>query len=161
MTERMAALDALGQIDGAGFDTALEAFIAQWRDTPLVVDKWFAAQAAAPRADAIDRARRLRGHDLFTLRNPNRARSLVAVFAMRNLRAFHAADGSGYEFLADCVAETDALNPALAARLLTPFESWRRFDAGRQANARAALERLAAVPSLSRNAREMVARTLE
>ena len=91
----------------------------------------------------------------------NRARSLIAVFAMRNLRAFHAADGTGYAFLADCVQEADALNPALAARLLTAFESWRRFDTNRQTKARAALERLAAINSLSRNAREMVARTLE
>jgi aminopeptidase N len=161
MTERMAALEALGQIDGAAFDAALAPFLDAWRGNPLVVDKWFAVQAAAPRADAIDRVRRLKGHDLFTLRNPNRARALAAVFAMRNLRAFHAADGSGYDFLAEIVAEADTLNPALAARLLTPFESWRRFDAGRQARARAALERLSGLSSLSRNAREMVARTLE
>ncbi|KAF0176345.1 MAG: aminopeptidase N [Caulobacteraceae bacterium] len=161
MTERMAALDALGQIDGEAFNGALGSFIDMWRDNPLVVDKWFAVQAAAPRADAIDRVRALKGHELFSLRNPNRARSLIAVFAMRNLRAFHAADGSGYAFLADGVAEADALNPALASRLLTAFESWRRFDAQRQEKARAALERLAAIPTLSRNAREMVARTLE
>ncbi|MBL8560011.1 MAG: aminopeptidase N [Hyphomonadaceae bacterium] len=161
MTERMAALDALGQIDGDGFDAALSAFLDRWRDNPLVVDKWFSVQAAAPRADAIARVRRLKGHELFSVRNPNRARSLIAAFAMRNLRAFHAADGSGYDFLAEGVQEADALNPALAARLLTAFESWRRFDAPRQAKARAALERLAALNSLSRNAREMVARTLE
>ncbi len=161
MTERMAALDGLSQIDGEAFDGALSAFLDRWRDNPLVVDKWFAVQAAAPRADAIDRVRALKSHDLFSLRNPNRARSLIAAFAMRNLRAFHAADGSGYAFLADGVAEADALNPALASRLLTAFESWRRFDAQRQEKASAALERLAAIPTLSRNAGEMVARTLE
>ncbi|MDX2233580.1 MAG: aminopeptidase N [Hyphomonadaceae bacterium] len=160
MTERMAALEALGQIEGAAFDAALAAFIDRWRDSPLVVDKWFSVQAAAARADAAERVRRLKDHPLFTIRNPNRARSLVAAFAMRNLRAFHAVDGAGYAFLADAVQEADALNPALAARLMTPFESWRRFDAPRQAAARAALDRLAGAPTLSRNVREMIDRTI-
>jgi aminopeptidase N len=79
---------------------------------------------------------------------------------MRNPRAFHAADGGGYRFLASVAEQIDPLNPALAARLLTPFESWRRFDHGRQAHARAALEHLASLPHLSRNTREMVERTL-
>ncbi len=160
MTERMGALEALGQIDGDAFDTALAAFIDRWRDSPLVVDKWFSVQAAAPRADAAQRVRKLKAHPLFTIRNPNRARALIAAFAMRNLRAFHAADGSGYAFLAEGVQEADTLNPALAARLLTPFESWRRFDAERQAKARTVLEQLAATSTLSKNAQEMVARTL-
>lgn len=159
MTERMAALEALGQVDGPAFDRALDAFIERWRDSPLVVDKWFSVQAAAPRADAIARVQRLRAHPLFTIRNPNRARALVAAFAMRNLRAFHAADGSGYAFLADAVREADKLNPALAARLMTPFESWRRFDDVRQARARESLEGLART-AVSRNVQEMTARTL-
>jgi aminopeptidase N len=87
-------------------------------------------------------------------------RALAAAFAMRNPRAFHAADGGGYLFLASLAEQIDPLNPALAARLLTPFESWRRFDAGRQAHARTALEHLASLEHLSRNTREMVERTL-
>jgi aminopeptidase N len=160
MTERMAALEALGQVETTDFDDALAAFLDRWQDSPLVVDKWFSVQAAAPRSDAIARVRRLRSHPLFTVRNPNRARALVAAFAMRNLRTFHAADGSGYAFLAEAVQEADALNPGLAARLLTPFESWRRFDDARQQKARTALERLGETPSLSKNAREMLERTL-
>jgi aminopeptidase N len=160
MTEKMAALEALGQVEGDAFDAALAVFLDRWRDSPLVVDKWFSVQAAAPRADAAARVRRLKAHPLFTIRNPNRARALAAAFAMRNLRAFHAADGAGYDFLAEVVQEADALNPALAARLMTPFESWRRFDARRQSGARAAIDRLAGAPSLSRNVREMIDRTL-
>jgi aminopeptidase N len=79
---------------------------------------------------------------------------------MRNPRAFHAADGSGYRFLGALAEAIDPLNPALAARLLTPFESWKRFDARRQGHARAALEHLASLPQLSKNTREMVDRTL-
>jgi aminopeptidase N len=160
MTETVAALEALGASDSAAFDEALTRFYERWRDNPLVIDKWFAIQAACPRADALARAERLRGHADFNIKNPNRVRALAAAFAMRNPRAFHAADGGGYRFLAALAQDIDGLNPALAARLLTPFESWRRFDAGRQAHARAALEGLAALPNLSKNAREMVERTL-
>ena len=79
---------------------------------------------------------------------------------MRNPRVFHSSDGGGYRFLASLVEQIDPLNPSLAARLLTPFESWKRFDAGRQTHARAALEQLAALTNLSKNTREMVERTL-
>jgi aminopeptidase N len=160
MTESIAALEALANADSALFDDALARFYERWQSNPLVIDKWFAVQAAAPRTDAIERVKRLREHAAFNTRNPNRVRALAAAFAMRNLRAFHSADGSGYRFLAELTEAIDPNNPALAARLLTPFESWRRFDSDRQQHARAALERLAALPTLSKNTREMVERTL-
>jgi len=160
MTEAIAALEALGASDGPTFDDVLTRFYERWKANPLVIDKWFAVQAASPRADALARVERLRTHADFSLKNPNRVRSLAAAFAMRNPRAFHAADGGGYRFLASLVEQIDPLNPMLAARLLTPFESWKRFDSERQAHARAALEKLTATPHLSKNTREMVERTL-
>ncbi|NWG54722.1 MAG: aminopeptidase N [Hydrogenophilaceae bacterium] len=160
MTESIAALEALGAAGGPRFEDALERFYARWKDRPLVIDKWFSAQAAAPRGDAIARVQRLRAHPDFELRNPNRVRALAASFPVRNPRAFHAADGSGYAFLADIVREVDAINGALAARLLTPFETWRRFDPQRQSHAQRALEALNDSATLSKNTREMVTRTL-
>lgn len=160
MTETIAALEALGAANAAAFDVKLDEFHSRWRDNPLVIDKWFAVQAAAPRADALDRVERLRRHSDFNLKNPNRVRSLAASFAMRNLRVFHSPGGEGYRFLTTLVAEADTLNPALAARLLTPFEMWRRFDPQRQEHAKAALKSLANSETLSANAREMVERTL-
>ncbi len=160
MTEGMAALEALASSESPLFDEALARFYERWNANPLVIDKWFAVQAAAPRTDAIERVKRLRDHEAFNTKNPNRVRALAAAFAMRNPRAFHSADGSGYRFLAELTEAIDPTNPALAARLLTPFESWRRFDSGRQQHARAALERLAGLPNLSKNTREMVERTL-
>ncbi|MDX2274634.1 MAG: aminopeptidase N [Hyphomonadaceae bacterium] len=160
MTETVAALNALGSSGAPQFQEALDHFYARWRHNPLVIDKWFSIQAAAPRDDTLARVESLRQHPDFELRNPNRVRSLVASFAMNNPRAFHAADGGGYRFVANMAAAVDPQNPALASRLLTPFESWRRFDSGRQAKARTELERLAALPNLSKNAREMVERAL-
>jgi len=160
MTEAVAALEALGASGSKLFDDALVRFYARWRTNPLVIDKWFAVQAASPRDDALTRAENLRKHADFNTRNPNRVRALAAAFAMRNPRAFHGADGGGYRFLASLAADIDPQNPALAARLLTPFESWRRFDSVRQQHAREALKSLANLPNLSKNTREMVERTL-
>lgn len=159
MTASIAALEALGASGASAFDAALDRFYARWRANPLVIDKWFAAQASAQRADALARVEALRAHADFNPRNPNRVRSLAAAFAIRNPRAFHAADGGGYRFLAGLAGDIDPLNPALAARLLTAFESWRRFDPGRQAHAKAALEALAG-QNLSPNSGEVVARAL-
>jgi aminopeptidase N len=160
MSEEAASLDALGQSGSDLFDAALARFFETWQERALVIDKWFAVQAGVIGSNARARIEGLRTHPLFTLRNPNRARALVMSFASRNLPAFHARDGWGYRFLAQAAGETDGFNPALAARLLTPFEGWRRFDAQRQANARAALEGLRAQAGLSSNVAEMVDRTL-
>jgi aminopeptidase N len=159
MTDRMAGLSALGQIEGHWFDHALDAFLMQWRHEPLVVDKWFAVQAAASRGDAGTRVRMLASNDLFSLMNPNRVRSLYHAFGSGNPRAFHAADGSGYVFLAHGIQMLDPLNPSIAAKLVKAFEPWRRFDTKRQSNARSALVGLSE-GSLSRNSREMVRRIL-
>ena len=160
MTEAVAALEALGAAESPAFDEALSKFYERWQANPLVIDKWFAVQASSPRGDALQRVDRLRAHAEFNLKNPNRVRSLAAAFAMRNPRAFHSASGDGYRFLASLAETIDPINPALAARLLTPFESWRRFDSQRQEHARKALEQLASLPQLSKNTREMVERTL-
>ncbi|MEQ1618615.1 MAG: aminopeptidase N [Terricaulis sp.] len=160
MTESVAALEALGASESENFDPALARFHERWRENPLVIDKWFAIQAASPRSGALARVEQLRAHADFNTSNPNRVRALAASFAMRNPRAFHSADGGGYRFLAGLAQDIDARNPALAARLLTTFESWKRFDSSRQAHARSALEMLASLSSLSKNTREVVERTL-
>jgi aminopeptidase N len=160
MSETMAALSALGASDSPLFDVALTNFYVRWREQPLVIDKWFSVQAGLHRSDSKSRIEALSSHPDFSLRTPNRARALLMSFASRNLVHFHAADGWGYQFLAQAAAETDGFNPGLAARLLTPFDSWRRFDLVRQAAALAALQGLAAHPGLSANASEMVGRTL-
>ena len=158
MTGQIGALGALSEIEDGHFDGALESFLQRWRDRPLVMDKWFRVQASASRSDAVPRARSLVAHELFSFRNPNRARSVYAAFGA-NIPAVHAADGSGYEFLADGIRTIDALNPITAARLIRPFETWRRLDPGRQSKAQAALEGLLR-RSLSKNTEDMVKRTL-
>jgi aminopeptidase N len=73
---------------------------------------------------------------------------------------FHAADGAGYAFAADKIIELEALNPQVGARVARAFDRWKRFDAGRQAHARAALERVRDHAGLSRDVGEIVNRAL-
>ncbi len=91
--------------------------------------------------------------------NPNRLRSLVGTFA-GNQWAFHSADGRGYGFLADMIIAADKLNPQIAARLVTPFGRWRRFEPKRSAMMREALERIVATPGLSKDVFEQVSKSL-
>jgi aminopeptidase N len=159
MTERLAALGALSNIDSPAFDEALATFEAQWSGSPLVMDKWFSVQAMAVRNDLRDRLTRLLERPDYDLRNPNRVRALAASFSTNNPVAFHTADGWGYRFLGDLILKVDPLNPALSARLSTSFESWRSFDAPRRAKAQAELTRLAEA-DLSKNAQDIIHRAL-
>ncbi len=87
-------------------------------------------------------------------------RALVSAFAEGNPVHFHDASGAGYEFLADQVIALDPLNPLLAARLLQPLGQWRRHDAARQALMRGVLERVLAIPGVSKNTYEIASKSL-
>lgn len=157
MTERLAALRALCSFHGAPErETALARFYADWKDNDLVIDKWFAQQAASADAKAV---RALMEHDDFSLNNPNRVRSVLGVFASQSLAAFHDPSGEGHALLAETARKVDALNPALAARLLTLFDQWRRLEPIAHASAKAALSELKTA-DLSKNSGDIVERTL-
>jgi aminopeptidase N len=159
MTDRQGALGVLVSIDAPEREAALEAFYARFRDDPLVIDKWFALQAAAQRPDTVDKVVRLSNHPDFLITNPNRLRALVGMFG-GNHWAFHSADGRGYAFLADMIIAADKINPQIAARLVPPFGRWKRFEPMRSAMMKAALERIAATPGLSRDVYEQVSKSL-
>ena len=160
MTDRMAALALFSDREGETADAALEDFHARWHDDPLVIDKWFGLQAMSARAGTRARVEELLGHPAFSLRNPNRVRALIGAFVAGNPLRFHGADGGGYAFLADRVVALDPLNPQVAARLMTALGRWRRFDGGRQALMRAALERILTIPELSRDVYEIASKSL-
>jgi hypothetical protein len=107
MTDRQAALAILVDLPGDVREAPLARFYEVWRNDPLVLDKWFTVQAMSSRADTFDRVAALARHPDFTLANPNRARALIASFAIGNPVRFHAADGRPYAFLADVVLELD------------------------------------------------------
>jgi aminopeptidase N len=160
MTERLAALRVIA-LHGSDeiCAPALERFYREWRHETLVVNLWFQVQAAVPYGDGLGRVRHLMGHPDFDLRNPNKVRALVGVFANQNPVNFHRADGEGYRFLVDVVAELDGINPQMAAGLLTPLTRWRNYR-GRAERMRGQLERLAAMPQCSSDVYEVVTKSL-
>ena len=159
MTDRQAALTTLANGDFAEREAALDIFHHRYADNSLVLDKWFQTQALSTRADTAAVVAELARHPDFALTNPNRARSLLGAFGV-NQRAFNAADGAGYRFLADQLIALDRLNPQTAAKLLPPLGRWRRFDGGRATLMRAELERIVATPGLSRDLFEQASKSL-
>ncbi|MCC7412302.1 MAG: aminopeptidase N [Gammaproteobacteria bacterium] len=160
MTDAGAALAVLANCDCPEREPALAAFYARWQGEPLVVDKWLRVQATSRVPGTTARVRALTAHPAFEIRNPNKVYSLIGAFAMANQVHFNAADGSGYAFVGEQIDALDRLNPQVAARMARAFDRWRRFDAGRQAHARAALEKLRERDHLSRDTREVVDKAL-
>ena len=160
MTDSQAALSLLVDAGGDECDEALASFHERWKDDPLVLDKWFSVQALSKRSDTLERVVELSRHPDFSVRNPNRLRSLIGMFCAGNQVRFHASSGAGYRFLADVVIEVAGLNPQMASRLASQFNQWKRFDAGRQALMQAELEKIAGQPSLPKDVFEIVSRAL-
>jgi aminopeptidase N len=161
MTDVIAALSTLANLELAERDTALAAFYARWRDEALVVDKWLQVQATSRLPGTAARVRELMQHPAFDLRNPNKVYALVRSFCGANPRHFHAADGSGYALAADVVIALQAINPQVASRLARSFDRWRQFDAVRQGHARTALERIMACEGLANDVAEVVGNALK
>ena len=160
MTDRLAALGTLALIPGETREVALAEFATRYADEPLVLDKWFAIQAQIPEPGTLDRIARLQEHPAFTMTNPNRVRALIGSFAFGNPTQFARPDGSGFARVADTVAALDSTNPQVAARLLTAFGSWRRLEKSRGAKAVEMLNGIKAIPGLSRDTADILARTL-
>jgi aminopeptidase N len=159
MTDRLAALTALVNGDLPGKDAALADFYAEFERDALVVDKWFSLQAMSRNTD-VAALRELMKHPAFTLKNPNRARSLIFSFCNANPSQFHAPDGSGYEFWADQVIALNTINPQVAARLARSLDRWRKYDVALQGMMRAALQRVADTRALSKDVLEVITKSL-
>ncbi len=159
MTERQMALSILASGASAQRDAALAAFHERYAGNALVIDKWFTTQAVSFHPETVEIVETLAAHPDFTLSNPNRARSLWGAFGA-NQWAFNRADGKGYALMADVIIALDRLNPQTAARLVPPLGRWKRFDAGRAALMRAALERIVATPGLSKDVMEQASKSL-
>ena len=158
MTQQLLSLAALLR-NGHGA-TQLAAFAEQWKDDRLVMDKWFGLQVAtsAPQ-NTVAVVAKLSQHPDFNHKNPNRFRAVFGNFA-NHAAGFHQADGSGYDLLADWLITLDPINPQTTARVVTAFDSFRRYDENRQTKIKAALNRIADKPNLSGDTTEMVSRIL-
>lgn len=147
MTDVSAALQAMIAMDDEASEVALADFYNRWQQDAQVVDQWFALQAGANQAGRIHAVKALLQHQAFDIKNPNKVRSLLGSF-MRSPINFHAADGSGYEFIAEQIIALNSINPMMAAALSKPLGRFKKHTAQRQQLVRAQLQRiLASEPS--------------
>ncbi|WP_057465907.1 aminopeptidase N [Pseudovibrio sp. POLY-S9] len=157
MTDRISALNCLVKFKLAGAQEAMASFEERHKDTALAMDKWLGVAASAPSKDTIGALRTLTEHPAFSWDNPNRIYALIGGFLGGNTRGFHAADGSGYDYLAEITLQLDKINPQVASRMVKSFGSWKNMNAERRVKAEAALKRiLAADQQLSTDVKEIV-----
>ncbi|MBP6899544.1 MAG: aminopeptidase N [Burkholderiaceae bacterium] len=168
MSDRHAAVAALVDAQSPLAEGALQRFHQLANGDELVLDKWFALQGRAseplqPGAgpSGLQRVKALMLHPDFSLKNPNRMRSLIGSYCRENPAAFHRADAAGYVFWADRVLELDAINPQIAARMARALDRWRALAQPYRDAARAAVARVAASTRLSDDVREIVTKALE
>jgi aminopeptidase N len=165
MTERLAGLNALVGARAELAGAALQRFHALAHGNPLVIDKWFEAQARAAEdpqgpGGVLARAKGLLQHKDFSLRNPNRVRALLIALCRDNPAAFHRADAAGYVFWAERLIELDAINPSVAGRLARVMDRWAQLAEPYRSAAHEAITRVAARSDLSSDVREIVNRAL-
>jgi aminopeptidase N len=160
MTDEIAAFKILCEIDPSTKQTAVKRFYAKWQSDKLVLDKWFAVQAGSTLSDTLSVVKSLIHHPNFSIKNPNKVRSLVYVFALQNHINFHQMDGDGYRFIADQIIALDTINHQVAARLSSCFNHMKKYDDIRKSLMKNELERILSVPTLSKNVYEIVSRAL-
>ena len=160
MTDVMAALVALANVSCPERTQSLKAFYDKWRDDPLVVDKWLSIQATSRLPNTLNAVKALTLHAAFNIKNPNKVRALIGAFCQANPARFHDPAGAGYDFLTDQVLALETFNSQIAARMCQPLSTWRKYEPVRRALMKRALERIAAVPKLSKDVYEIVAKSL-
>jgi len=165
MTDVLAAMTSIvhNEHDANGLlaDRMIAEFKTRWQHEALAMNLWLQVQSTRPSPSALQDIERLRRAPEFDIHNPNKVRALIGAWSNANPVGFHRQDSAGYVFLASEIAALDAMNPQIAARLLTPLTRWKRFEAPYAAGMKAALQTLLDAPSLSRDSYEVVSKSLE
>jgi aminopeptidase N len=161
MTDCLAALNVAVKAELNCRIELLAGFDNKWHQDGLVMDKWLALNATSPDKNVLVTVKKLLTHRSFSLSNPNRIRALIGAFVNNNPVAFHAQDGSGYQFLVEILTELNQKNPQVSARLIDPLIRFKRYDEKRQLQMRKALETLLKIENLSKDLYEKISKALE
>lgn len=159
MTDVMGVLAAITQVECLERGSLLERFYQRWKHEPLVMDKWLWLQAIAELPNTVTKVSALLQHESFTLHTPNKVYALLGGFA-NNVFAFHHKTGAGYKLLAEVVLQVDAINPQVAARIVSPFAQWHHYDVARQKLMQQQLLTIINQVGISKNLTELVEKCL-
>lgn len=161
MTDSIASIALLVSVDSKSRSQAIDDFYAKWKDDTLVLDKWFTIQAISELPGVMSDVRRLMEHPAFSIKNPNKVRSLVGAFCSGNHVRFHSADGAGYRFLSAQIIALNKINPQIAARLLSPMINWKRYEPNLRELMKKELQLILEQKDLSQDVYEIVNNSLK
>tara|TARA_R110000868_G_scaffold84822_6_gene238932 strand:- start:46 stop:2643 length:2598 start_codon:yes stop_codon:yes gene_type:complete len=161
MTDQSSALACFASTDCPQREKALAHFYEQFKDDALVLDKWFTIQSSSKLPGALAQTKALMQHEAFSIKNPNKVRSLIGGFCMGNAPQFHDASGEGYVFLADIVKQLDKLNPQVASRMVGPLTHWKRYVEPNASLMKAQLDDIVKQVDLSKDTFEIVSKALK
>lgn len=155
LTDRMAAMVILGELESPERTKALDHFYQEWKNDSVVLNKWFTVQASSLRKNTLDEVKALTKHPAFNITNPNNVYSLLRAFGS-NLIRFNDPQTDAFKFYADCIIEIDAKNPQVASRLCGAFNFVQKLEPAMKERALGEIKRIVAVESLSKNSRELL-----
>ncbi|HAS6638292.1 aminopeptidase N [Vibrio parahaemolyticus] len=161
MTDTIAAMSAANSAQLECREELMADYSDKWKHDGLVMDKWFAMQGSNPAEDALEKVKATMNHEAFSLKNPNRTRSLIGSFLAANPVRFHDKSGSGYQFAGEILRQLNDSNPQVASRMIDPLLKFRKYDEARQAMIRAELEKLKAMDNLAKDLFEKVTKALD
>lgn len=161
MTDEIALFSIFTDIESEFKAKVIESFYSKWKNNYLVLDKWFAIQAVSSCSDTIANMNKLIDHPDFSIKNPNKVRSLIGSFAMFNPVNFHQKDGKGYRFVGEQVKNLDKINPQIASRMVAAFNNRKKYDKSRNNLMKKILENIISQPDLSKNVYEIVSNALK
>ncbi|MCE0492558.1 aminopeptidase N [Vibrio salinus] len=161
MTDTIAAMTAANHAELPCREPLMESYSEHWKHDGLVMDKWFILQGSSPSESALSVVKQCMNHDAFSMKNPNRIRSLIGSFMNQNPSQFHKKDGSGYRFALDILKQLNVSNPQVAARLIDPLLKFKHYDVARQELIRSVLEELHTMQGLAKDLYEKVSKALE
>lgn len=161
MTDTIAAMSAANSAQLECREELMADYSDKWKHDGLVMDKWFALQGTNPAEDALEKVKATMNHEAFSLKNPNRTRSLIGSFLAENPVRFHDKSGSGYQFAGEILRQLNDSNPQVASRMIDPLLKFRKYDEARQAMIRAELEKLKAMDNLAKDLFEKVTKALD
>ncbi|WP_322804138.1 aminopeptidase N [Vibrio alfacsensis] len=161
MTDTIAAMSAANSAQLVCREALMSDYSDKWKHDGLVMDKWFALQGSNPVEDALENVKATMSHEAFSLKNPNRTRSLIGSFLNTNPVRFHDKSGAGYQFAGEILRQLNDTNPQVASRMIDPLLKFRKYDEGRQALIRAELEKLKSMDNLAKDLFEKVTKALD
>ncbi|EJR0682446.1 aminopeptidase N [Vibrio parahaemolyticus] len=161
MTDTIAAMSAANSAQLECREELMADYSDKWKHDGLVMDKWFALQGTNPAEDALEKVKATMNHEAFSLKNPNRTRSLIGSFLAANPVRFHDKSGSGYQFAGEILRQLNDSNPQVASRMIDSLLKFRKYDEARQAMIRAELEKLKAMDNLAKDLFEKVTKALD